>query len=135
MQMLYLIDVNPDAPLEQIQQSIRDELSSVDLSEFAEKLVAGVRTHLSELDQLIEGVAENWRIERMAPTDRNVMRLAVFEMIHLNTPSAVAINEAVELAREFGSENSAAFVNGIVDRLTPEVLDSASSSRSDESAE
>ena len=69
----------------------------------------------------------------MAPTDRNVMRLAVFEMHHLGTPSPVAINEAVELAKEFGAQDSAGFVNGIVDRLTPEVLTPLSVAESDES--
>jgi N utilization substance protein B len=122
IQMLYLIDVNPDAPLEQIRNAIADDLPKADLREFAEKLVAGVRADLSQIDQLIEGVAQNWRIERMAPTDRNVIRLAIYEMHHMGTPSAVAINEAVELAKAFGTGNSASFVNGIIDRLTPEAL-------------
>jgi len=122
MQLLYQIDVNADTSLKQVQQSIESELPKPELREFAERLVSGVRTDLSQIDQLIEGVAEHWRIERMAPTDRNVMRLAVYEMHQLGTPSAVAINEAVELARTFGSENSASFVNGIIDRLTPEAL-------------
>lgn len=135
MQMLYLVDVNPDAPLQQVQSAIEDELDSSELTEFAEQLVSGVREHLSEIDQLIESVAQNWRIERMAPTDRNVMRLAVFEMHHLGTPSAVAINEAVELARQFGTENSAAFVNGIIDRLTPESLKSPGTEPADPPAD
>ena len=131
LQMLYLMDLNPDAPLQQVQQTIEDNLPDVELMEFAGQLVSGVRGHLSEIDQLIEGVAQNWRIERMTPTDRNVMRLAIFEMHHLGTPSPVAINEAVELAKEFGAENSAGFVNGIVDRLTPEVLNPLPASNSD----
>lgn len=124
MQMLYLIDLNPDAPARQIQSTLESDLDTSELTEFAEQLVSGVRQHLTQIDQMIESVAEHWRIERMAPTDRNVMRLAVFEMHHLGTPPAVAINEAVELARQFGAENSPAFVNGIIDRLTPESLDS-----------
>jgi transcription antitermination protein NusB len=122
MQLLYQIDVNADTGLEHVQESIQAELKKSELREFAEQLVSGVRGHLSEIDQLIESVAQNWRIERMAPTDRNVMRLAIYEMHHLETPSAVAIDEAVELAKTFGSGNSASFVNGIIDRLTPEVL-------------
>ncbi len=125
IQMLYLIDVNPDASERQVRETIQEELKGPELMEFAEQLVSGVRSHLSEIDRLIESVAEHWRIERMAPTDRNVMRLAVFEMHYLGTPGAVAITEAVELARLFGAENSAGFVNGIVDRLTPEALNSA----------
>ena len=131
VQMLYLIDVNPDAPLEHIQSTIANDLPNPELREFSEQLVSGVRAHLSEIDSLIERVAENWRIERMAPTDRNVMRLAVYEMHHLGTPSPVAINEAIELAKEFGAENSAGFVNGIVDRLTPELLNPPAAPDSD----
>ncbi|MCH2201215.1 MAG: transcription antitermination factor NusB [Fuerstiella sp.] len=122
LQMLYLIDLNPDTSLQQMHRTIEENLPNAELSEFAEQLVSGVRTHLPAIDKLIEDTSQNWRIERMAPTDRNVMRLAVFEMHHLGTPSPVAINEAVELAKEFGSANSAAFVNGIIDRLTPESL-------------
>lgn len=128
MQLLYQIDVNSDTGLEHVQESIRSELKKQELREFAEQLVSGVRADLSQIDQSIERVAQNWRIERMAPTDRNVMRLAVYEMHQLGTPSAVAINEAVELARTFGTENSASFVNGIIDRLTPEALSSRESS-------
>jgi N utilization substance protein B len=131
LQMLYLMDVNPDAPLQLVQQTIEDDLPNAELIEFATQLVSGVRGHLSEIDQLIEGVAQNWHIERMAPTDRNVMRLAIFEMHHLGTPSPVAINEAVELAKEFSAENSAGFVNGIVDRLSPEALNPLPASNSD----
>ena len=117
LQMLYLMDVNPEAPVQQIEESIA-ELSKRDLIEFATHIVQGVRGSLSDIDRQIETIADNWRIERMAPTDRNVMRLAVYEMQQLSTPAAVAINEAIDLAREFGTENSAKFVNGILDRLT-----------------
>jgi N utilization substance protein B len=131
MQLLYQIDVNADTSLEQVQESIRSELKKPELREFAEQLVSGVRADLSQIDQLIESVAQNWRLERMAPTDRNVMRLAVYEMHQLGTPSAVAIDEAVELARTFGTQNSAGFVNGIIDRLTPEALSPAKAEAAD----
>ncbi|MCH2212170.1 MAG: transcription antitermination factor NusB [Fuerstiella sp.] len=132
LQMLYLIDLNPDASQEQLHHSIKQELPNPELTEFAEQIVAGVRARRSVIDSLIEKTSQNWRVGRMAPTDRNVMRLAVFEMHYLGTPSPVAINEAVELAKEFGSANSAAFVNGIIDRLTPEVLKSSPATGSGE---
>jgi len=132
LQMLYLLDINPDAPQQLIHETIVKQLSTEELREFAQQLVSGVREHVLEIDQLIEDVAQNWRIERMAPADRNTMRLAIFEMHHLGTPSPVAINEAVELAKEFGAENSAGFVNGIVDRLAPEVLNRARAERAEE---
>ena len=119
LQLLYLAEINPDADEKQIRDTITRDLPSSALQEFADQIVTGVRSNLLEIDELIENVVDNWRIERMAPTDRNVIRLALFEMRYLATPSAVALNEAVELAREFGTANSGAFVNGILDQLKP----------------
>ena len=84
---------------------------------FAEQLLAGVREHREQLDQRFAEIAENWSLERMAPTDRNVLRLGAFEILHTDTPKRVAINEAVELAKRFGAEQSGQFVNGLLDRL------------------
>lgn len=84
---------------------------------FAKELIAGVSTHRERLDEVLAGHAKNWRLARMATVDRNVLRLAVFELLHSTTPSAVVIDEAVELARRFGGEKSPAFVNGILDAV------------------
>ena len=73
-----------------------------------------------EIDARIEAAAENWDISRMAATDRNTLRLGVFELYFTDTPHQVVIDEAVELARKFGSAQSAQFVNGLLDRLIPE---------------
>jgi N utilization substance protein B len=69
------------------------------------------------LDELIADRAKNWRLSRMAAVDRNVLRLGTYELFHSDTPAAVVIDEAVELARRFGSDTSPAFVNGILDAL------------------
>ena len=69
------------------------------------------------MDELIEGAAANWSLSRMAATDRNVLRLGAYELLYADTPPKVAVDEAVELARRFGSAQSAAFVNGILDQL------------------
>jgi transcription antitermination factor NusB len=87
------------------------------LIEFARTLVAGVRRNRAELDELLGKTADNWRIERMAATDRNVLRLGAFELLYTETPGAVVINEAVELAKRYGTAQSAPFVNGILDKL------------------
>jgi transcription antitermination protein NusB len=92
-------------------------LRSEELVEFSRSLVAGVRSHGKELDKLIEQEAENWSLKRMAATDRNILRLGAFEMLHTETPARVAIDEAVELAKRFGTAQSAQFVNGILDKL------------------
>ena len=82
------------------------------------QLVAGVTAHLQELDALITRYSEHWRLERMAAVDRNLLRLAAYELLYQpQVPSKVVINEAVELAKRFGTEASGAFVNGILDSI------------------
>ena len=91
-----------------------------DLVAFARELVAGVRRHRAEVDALLEQTAANWSLKRMAATDRNVLRLGAYELLHSDTPGRVAIDEAVELAKRFGSAQSAQFVNGILDKVMHE---------------
>jgi len=82
------------------------------------KLVQGVVDNQEELDSLIRQHSEHWRLERMAVVDRNLLRLALYELLHEpDVPAKVVINEAVELAKRFGSEESGSFVNGILDRV------------------
>jgi N utilization substance protein B len=84
---------------------------------FAKELVSGVAQRRAEIDALLAAHAQNWRIERMAAVDRNVLRLAIYEMAWGGTPASVAIDEAIELARRFGSDRSPAFVNGVLDAV------------------
>ena len=86
----------------------------------------GVRRNQQELDDLLAKTADNWSLGRMAATDRNVLRLGAYEILFTETPARVAINEAVELAKRFGSANSAPFVNGILDKFIPRKADEAS---------
>ena len=105
---------------EELNRLTREELTMLVCSnamQFARSLVNGVRQHRDELDALIEQAAENWSLSRMASTDRNVLRLGAYELLHTNTPDRVAIDEAVELAKRFGTAQSGPFVNGILDRL------------------
>jgi N utilization substance protein B len=89
---------------------------------FAEQLVTGVREHLAELDELLGRASRNWRLERMARVDRNLLRLALYELKHGgDVPAKVAINEAIEIAKRYGTAESPAFVNGILDRCLEEV--------------
>jgi N utilization substance protein B len=87
------------------------------LISFARELVAGVRRHREELDAVLEETAAHWTLGRMAATDRNVLRLAAYELLHGNTPGRVAIDEAIELAKRFGAAQSPQFVNGILDKV------------------
>lgn len=89
---------------------------------FAQELIAGVQANLADIDQLIEAQSHNWRLERMQRIDRNVLRIGVFELKHLaDIPRKVTINEAVELAKNFGNEASSAFINGLLDRIAATV--------------
>lgn len=85
--------------------------------EFTDKLTRGALEHREELDALLDRHSQNWRVARMSFVDRNILRLAAFEMIHTDTPAPVVIDEAIELARRFSSDESVAFVNGVLDAL------------------
>lgn len=87
------------------------------VDEFMENLVRGAVADAATIDQQISAKSANWRIERMAVVDRNILRLAVYEMNQLQTPPAVAIDEALELARQFSGDESVAFINGVLDAV------------------
>ena len=89
--------------------------------EFARELVIGVVARLPELDALVSLHARNWRVSRMAVVDRNVLRLGAHELRDTQTPVAVVIDEAVDLARRFGSDRSPSFVNGVLDAIAKQV--------------
>lgn len=83
----------------------------------AEELVNGILSHQSEIDQLIASVLENFSFERLGVVDRNILRLGVYELLHTSVPTPVVINEAIEIARDFGDTKTRNFVNGVLDRL------------------
>jgi transcription antitermination protein NusB len=116
-QVLYQEDLNSLSGPAEGEALLRRRLKSADLLEFARSLVDGVRANRESLDGRIQAAAANWSLARMAATDRNVLRLAAYEMLHSDTPVRVVINEAVELAKRFGAAQSAQFVNGILDHL------------------
>ena len=118
LQVLFQDDLNPSHSLRASEDFLRSRLqNNRDLVEFANSLLSGTRRNRPELDALLVAQADNWSLERMAATDRNILRLAAFEILYTETPGRVAINEAVELAKRFGSKNSAQFVNGVLDSL------------------
>ena len=123
LQMLYASDFQPaGTPPVPFWEKMSPEAW-----DFARRLAEGALSRRDEIDGLIAGQAENWRFDRMARVDRNILRLATFELRYLDTPRTVAINEAVEIAKKYGGESSGAFVNGILDRIHPR--DGASSER------
>ena len=123
LQALYQIDVastDLDEALARFWRSF--EPVEREVREMAEALVRGAAAHRREIDETIEAVSINWRLDRMAKVDRNVLRLAVHELFHRpDVPVKVVIDEAVELAKKFGSESSGAFVNGVLDRIAADL--------------
>lgn len=119
LQALYQIDVaatDLDEALSRFWKSF--EPVEREVMTLAEELVRGVARHRREIDEAIERVSQNWRLDRMARVDRNVLRLATFELAHRSdVPVNVVIDEAIELGKKYGSESSGAFVNGVLDRV------------------
>ena len=119
LQALYQIDVASTDLEEALARFWRSfEPVEREVRETAEALVRGVAAHRRQIDDAIEAVSVNWRLDRMAKVDRNVLRLAVHELLHRpDVPVKVVIDEAIELGKKFGSESSGAFVNGVLDRI------------------
>jgi N utilization substance protein B len=117
LQILFEDDVNPRASAEDTRRFVSARLNAPDLEEFCLSLIQGVRRNQEELDLLLSQTADNWSVARMAATDRNVLRMGAFEILYTETPDRAAINEAVELAKRYGSAQSAQFVNGILDKF------------------
>ena len=118
LEVLYQADIRREDAREVAWEYLRDRARDADLLEFARMLIAGTCEHLAEVDEHIKNAAQNWEIGRMATVDRNVLRLAVFELAYADDiPAKVSINEAIELAKKFGTEESGQFVNGILDKV------------------
>lgn len=117
LQMLFQLDLNPDVTGDDVRRMIAQSLRDRQLREFAWRLVSGVMECRGELDDRIQAAAENWTVERMTVTDRNALRIGTFELCYCDTPPRVAIDEAIELAKKFGTQHSSQFVNGLLDRI------------------
>jgi N utilization substance protein B len=118
LQVLYMLEVNPEVDPTEVEAFYLRRLRDPKLCQFAKALVDGVREHQARIDSLISSVAENWRIDRMADIDRNILRLGAYEILFCaDVPTKVAINEALELAKRYSTAQSSRFVNGILDRL------------------
>jgi transcription antitermination protein NusB len=119
LQALFLVDMNPDKPFEQSLEVFLENFPVKGKSQpFFTRLVQGVCEHQKEIDQVIQTHSEHWRLERMSRVDCNILRLAVFELIFCDdVPPRVAINEAIDLGKQFGTDESGAFINGILDSI------------------
>ena len=117
LQILFQYDIHgkPGVWLDEFWKHYK---ASEDVKAFAEQLVNGVLEHKKDLDALIGKYATNWKVSRMQIVDRNILRVGAYELLHLDdVPAKVTVNEAIELAKDFGDEEAAKFVNGILDKV------------------
>jgi N utilization substance protein B len=120
--MLFQIDVAGGTPVEIYPEFWREHEVEDEVRSFAEQLVEGVVRERERLDTLIAGAASNWRVDRMAVVDRNILRMASYELAHLlDTPAAVILDEAIEVGKRFGTEQSGGFINGVLDAVRREI--------------
>jgi transcription antitermination protein NusB len=118
LQMLYQAETSGSPIGEVVAVFWEHREAPVDVRQFADRLARGTRDCLPEIDDVLTGCLENWRLERLAIVDRNVLRLAVYEFLHeKETPPVVVIDEAIEVARRFGGDESSQFANGILDAV------------------
>lgn len=126
LQVLYDLEFNPVVRERDLERALSDywicfpEAGSVDaeVQQFTAGLVRGVCEHADAIDAIIQKASTNWKLERMALVDRNILRLATYELRFMNDiPHKVTLNEAIEIAKRYGSEDSSAFINGILDKV------------------
>jgi N utilization substance protein B len=127
MQMLFQWDMSRQDPAKLEAKFWRAAKAADNTRAFANKLFEGAAKNADELDALIVQHAQNWRLERMAIIDRAVLRLAIYELRIAETPPRVVLNEAVDLAKKFSSEDAGAFVNGILDAVNKALAEKADS--------
>lgn len=122
LQLLYQLDARGDEAESLIEPFLEEqEPDDTELHAFTRQLVIGTRGASEEIDAMLTAAADNWRLDRMALVDRNILRMALFEMLHLDeVPAKVAINEAIELGKRYSTKQSGSFINGILDRIRRE---------------
>lgn len=123
LQVLYQLEITKQEALRTLAQFQEHFSEGVERDDFVERLVLGVSEHRKEIDRLIEQYSENWRLDRMNTIDRNILRMAAFELLYCeDIPPKVTLNEAIDLGKRYGTDESGSFINGILDRIQNEVI-------------
>lgn len=118
IQFLYQLDMRGDEVVETLEPFVRTETTDAEAREFALRLISGCRRSMTDADEILRSVTRNWDLRRMAIIDRNILRMAIYELLHCpDIPPKVTINEAIELGKKYSTANSGAFINGILDRV------------------
>lgn len=122
LKVLFQIDLANANMEEALKYAFENNKFSEEIKEFVLLLVKGVVSNLSEIDKIIINYAKNWSLERITNIDRNILRVAIYEILYLdNVPKNVSINEAVELAKKYGTKSSFSFVNGVLGKIDKDV--------------
>jgi N utilization substance protein B len=123
LKILYQIDIAKVDPEEAISSFLSNRRLDVSVSDFCAKLVRGSVENLDKIDKLIRPCLQNWQIERIAVVDRNILRMATYELLFLkDIPPKVSINEAIDLAKRYGDLESGKFVNGVLDEIHRRII-------------
>jgi len=119
LQILFQLDIRKEKPSAAVLRHFWAEYQPDDeVKAFAEEIIKGTYKHLAEINKLIHTCAKNWSLDRMSIVDRNVLRMAVYEILYrMDIPTSVTINEAIEIAKRYGTDESGSFVNGILDSV------------------
>ena len=125
LKILYAWEITDDSLDISCEEYMKNNNSEEDVVvEYAKRLVSGIGSNIKKIDEMILSHATNWRLDRMATIDRNIIRIASFELVFMeDIPPKVAINEAIEMAKKYGSRDSGNFVNGILDKIKDECID------------
>ena len=116
--MLYQVETHGEDPVEALTKYCSLFPYQEDIADYARYLLTGIGTHQEKIDEFIRQACEHWRIDRIAYVDKNVLRIGIFEMIFsVDVPPKVAIDEAIEMGKKYGSEDSREFINGVLDRI------------------
>jgi len=120
LQLLFSIDINP-APIQNAIKNFTSYFANSEPTPFFLQIVNGVANSCPEIDTFIEKASKNWQINRMSVIDRNILRIGIYELLHCeDIPAKVTINEAIDISKKFGTNDSGAFINGILDKINKE---------------
>jgi N utilization substance protein B len=123
LQVLYQLDITKQDAMKAVAQLKEHFSPREERDPFVERIVLGVIEHNQKIDRLIERYSENWRLDRINLIDRNILRMATFELLYCEEiPPKVTLNEAIDLGKRYGSEDSGSFINGILDRIQNEAV-------------
>ena len=121
IQTLYALDAGNDKAIEQFEEILKDKRIKQKKAEFARNLLKGVLEHLDEIDEIIKNHLIDWDFERLDKVDKQILRVAVYELKYTNTPYQIVIDEAVKIAKNFSEDKAKSFINGILDKIAKEI--------------